>query len=89
MKSNLRYSGIILALAAIFIFTAGSGVADVIQDGGDRLVATQNNDGGWDWPLDDGNPNNGYSKLKKFLIQKFESESYVRDGHKFMLFKLH
>ena len=24
----------------------------------DRLAALQNNDGGWDWPLDDGNPNN-------------------------------
>ena len=25
---------------------------------GNRLVDLQNNDGGWDWPLDDGNPNN-------------------------------
>ncbi len=27
-----------------------------LQAGGDRLSALQNNDGGWDWPLDDGNP---------------------------------
>lgn len=27
-----------------------------IQSGADRLVALQNNDGGWDWPLDDGDP---------------------------------
>ena len=27
-----------------------------MQSGGDRLAALQNNDGGWDWPLDDGNP---------------------------------
>ncbi len=24
----------------------------------DRLASLQNNDGGWDWPLDDGDPNN-------------------------------
>ncbi|MCK5246616.1 hypothetical protein KAR02_06935, partial [Candidatus Bipolaricaulota bacterium] len=29
---------------------------DAMQDGGARLEALQNNDGGWDWPLDDGNP---------------------------------
>ncbi|MBA7709347.1 hypothetical protein ES703_118262 [subsurface metagenome] len=27
--------------------------------GGNRLVELQNNDGGWDWPLDDGDPNSG------------------------------
>ena len=26
------------------------------QDGGDRLVELQNDDGGWDWPLDNGGP---------------------------------
>ena len=31
----------------------------VIQDGGDRLIETQNNDGGWDWPLDNGDPATG------------------------------
>jgi hypothetical protein len=28
------------------------------QAGADRLATLQNNDGGWDWPLDDGDPNN-------------------------------
>ncbi|MDX1418306.1 MAG: hypothetical protein R3293_29165, partial [Candidatus Promineifilaceae bacterium] len=28
----------------------------VFQNGGDRLADLQNDDGGWDWPLDDGNP---------------------------------
>ncbi len=32
--------------------------ASSLQAGGDRLAALQNNDGGWDWPLDDGNPAN-------------------------------
>jgi beta-lactam-binding protein with PASTA domain len=27
--------------------------------GGNRLVELQNDDGGWDWPLDDGDPNSG------------------------------
>lgn len=27
-----------------------------LQAGGDRLVELQNDDGGWDWPLDDGDP---------------------------------
>ena len=37
---------------------AAAGVAPALQAGGDRLVALQNDDGGWDWPLDDGNPAN-------------------------------
>jgi hypothetical protein len=31
---------------------------EVFQAGADRLAALQNDDGGWDWPLDDGNANN-------------------------------
>jgi hypothetical protein len=34
---------------------AGS-LADAFKAGGNRLVATQNNDGGWDWPLFDAYP---------------------------------
>lgn len=52
---------IVLVLLAILCF----GVSvfcdtddDAMQAGGARLEALQNNDGGWDWPLDDGNPNN-------------------------------
>lgn len=30
--------------------------ADVYQAGGARLIATQNGDGGWDWPVRDVNP---------------------------------
>ncbi len=33
-------------------------VASTMQSGADRLTALQNDDGGWDWPLDDGNPSN-------------------------------
>jgi hypothetical protein len=49
--------------AAVFcglVFGSGALAADtVLQNGADRLTALQNNDGGWDWPLDDGNPATG------------------------------
>lgn len=35
---------------------ATTATGDLFQDGADRLAALQNDDGGWDWPLDDGNP---------------------------------
>ena len=36
----------------------GIGTNSAFQSGADRLSLLQNNDGGWDWPLDDGNPGN-------------------------------
>ena len=38
---------------------AAVSASGVIQDGADRLATLQNNDGGWDWELDDGNPATG------------------------------
>jgi hypothetical protein len=40
------------------ILNSNGSCVTVFQNGGDRLVALQNSDGGWDWPLDDGSPNN-------------------------------
>ncbi len=37
-------------------------IEDVFMAGADRLEALQNDDGGWDWPLDDGNPANASPK---------------------------
>jgi len=42
----------------LFAATEPGFVVASMQAGGDRLVALQQNDGGWDWPLDDGDPNN-------------------------------
>lgn len=42
----------ILSFASVMTLLSG----DVFQDGADRLASLQNNDGGWDWPLNDGNP---------------------------------
>ncbi len=46
------------AIAGLILVFAGVAGATNFQAGGDRLVSLQNNDGGWDWPLDDGNPSN-------------------------------
>ncbi|MCK5248279.1 hypothetical protein KAR02_15345, partial [Candidatus Bipolaricaulota bacterium] len=51
-----------LIVASIIVLCFGVSVIcdsddDAMQDGGARLEALQQNDGGWDWPLDDGDPN--------------------------------
>jgi hypothetical protein len=43
-----------LLLISLCLGFAALANADVFQAGGDRLTALQNNDGGWDWPLNDG-----------------------------------
>jgi hypothetical protein len=50
-------TGILAALAVIALL-AGTASAGPFQAGGDRLTALQQNDGGWDWPLDDGDLTN-------------------------------
>lgn len=47
-----------MALVVVVSLAIGGVVETAIQNGADRLVSLQNNDGGWDWPLDDGDPNN-------------------------------
>ena len=46
----------LVVLSFCFLGTAG---ADTFQLGGDRLASLQNTDGGWDWPLDNGDPATG------------------------------
>ena len=46
--------GLLMAAAP----TSHASLLSVLTDGGNRLEALQNNDGGWDWPLDDSDPNN-------------------------------
>ncbi len=51
----------VIFLCAMFLVFNMTGIvgATTFQLGGDRLVATQNNDGGWDWTsADDGDPTN-------------------------------
>jgi len=46
-----------LVLVLVVCGAASADMADFLA-GGNRLVALQNDDGGWDWPLDDGDPTN-------------------------------
>jgi pectin methylesterase-like acyl-CoA thioesterase len=58
-----------------------SGVIDtMMQDGGDRLAALQNDDGGWDWPLDDGNPANQSPKNTVGPIAMGLAQAYLHTG---------
>ena len=45
-----------IGLSIMAAAPVGANGTDPFQAGGDRLVDLQNDDGGWDWPLDDGNP---------------------------------
>ena len=45
-------------MTPLFAANVPGQVVGSMQAGGDRLIALQNDDGGWDWPLDDGNPAN-------------------------------
>ncbi|MBN1558873.1 right-handed parallel beta-helix repeat-containing protein [candidate division KSB1 bacterium] len=55
-------------------------IADAFQSGGDRLDALQNNDGGWDWPLDDGDPNNASPLNTVGPIAKGLAQIYNQTG---------
>jgi len=52
-------------------------IGDTYQTGADRLTALQNNDGGWDWPLDDGNPASVSPKNTVGPIGKGLAEAYL------------
>src|ERR1035437_10151937 len=49
----------LVAFSALLLVTQNAVAIDPLQSGADRLTALQNNDGGWDYPLDNGNPATG------------------------------
>lgn len=55
----MRNKRITLCWLAVVLCAMGPAWGDAFTAGGGRLVALQNNDGGWDWPLSDGNRNIG------------------------------
>lgn len=72
--------GIVLLMAALpvtNVFAQAADVGDALQSGADRLTALQNNDGGWDWPLDDGNPANASPVNTVGPIAKGLAEAYA------------
>lgn len=59
---------------------ASGAIDTMMQDGGDRLAALQNDDGGWDWPLDDGNPANQSPKNTVGPIAMGLAQAYLHTG---------
>lgn len=56
MRKFLMVLIISFCLLGTLGFANASTFDEVMLSGGNRLVDLQQNDGGWDWPLDDGNP---------------------------------
>ena len=73
-------SALVLALVAGGVSTAKAATLNVLQDGTDRLVSLQNNDGGWDWPLDDGNPASVSALNTIGPIAKGLAQAYLQTG---------
>ncbi len=75
---------IALVMAVAVILAAGTAsaesVLDALNDGADRLVSLQNNDGGWDWPLDDSDPNNNSPVNTIGPIGMGLAQAYVHTG---------
>lgn len=55
-------------------------LGSAFQSAGNRLTALQNNDGGWDWPLDDGNPASASPVNTIGPIGKGLAEIYLHTG---------
>jgi hypothetical protein len=78
--SLMLFSALVLALVGGGVGTAKAATLNVLQDGADRLVSLQNNDGGWDWPLDDGNPASGSALNTIGPIAKGLAQAYLQTG---------
>ncbi len=59
---------------------ASGAIDTAMQSGSDRLAALQNDDGGWDWPLDDGNPANASPTNTVGPIAMGLAQAYLRTG---------
>ena len=69
-----------IAVAIVLVTWASIADATPFQTGGDRLTDLQNNDGGWDWPLDDGNPNNASPRNTIGPIAMGLAQAYLQTG---------
>lgn len=52
----MKSKHVVLCSLAVALCMMGLASAEVYKAGGGRLIATQNGDGGWDWPIRDLNP---------------------------------
>ena len=72
----------VLIAVICLIFAVNSPVGAVnFSTGGARLAALQNNDGGWDWPLDDGDPTNVSPPNTIGPIGMGLAQAYLQTGH--------
>ena len=73
-----------IAAAVILVFFAGLSTTAfagmLFQAGADRLVALQNDDGGWDTPLNDGNPASASPKNTLGPIARGLAQAYRQAG---------
>ncbi|MHC4740297.1 MAG: hypothetical protein ACYS8Z_00135 [Planctomycetota bacterium] len=76
---NLILLALVLAVGSTAFGSA------TFQAGGDRLVALQQNDGGWDWPLDDGDPTNASPVNTVGPIAMGLAQAYLATGDAGML----
>ncbi len=71
----------IFGVGILFLFVLATAAnATVFQTGGNRLVSTQNNDGGWDWPLDNGDSTTGSASNTIAPIAMGLSQAYQQTG---------
>jgi hypothetical protein len=81
----MRYLTAVVALSLLLAVAGTAGANSWYQDGGDRLVALQNDDGGWDWPLDDGDPASASPKNTVAPITMGLITAYEKTGDAAML----
>ncbi len=79
MKKLLVFCAVAIFIL-VFISSARAVDTQVLQDGADRLTATQNTDGGWDWPLDDGDPSTGSAQNTIGPIGMGLAQAYYSTG---------
>ncbi len=75
--SILLIAGLMMSASAV---ANAVDLPTALQNGGDRLMALQNNDGGWDWPLDDGNPANVSPRNTIGPIAMGLAQAYLSSG---------
>ena len=78
MKTKLRTLSMILFFSFFLFVLPIQAFAGTFSDGGDRLVDMQQDDGGWDWPLYDGDytnasPKNTAAPIAMGLLAAYEA----------------
>jgi hypothetical protein len=77
----MRHSMIaVILVVTILALAQNASAVSLNQSGADRLTALQNNDGGWDWPLTDGDPNSASPQNTVSPIAMGLAQAYKQTG---------